>query len=82
MFLEGGTRNHFTKWLASERPDLAAGYDRLYARKYAPAAYRKEVHAVFNSLRDKYGLNHRERRDETEPEPIQLAEQQMLRWRE
>lgn len=82
MFLEGGTRDHFTKWLASERPDLVAGYNRLYARKYAPAAYRKEVHAVFNALRDKYGLNRRERRDEAEPEPIQLAEQQMLRWRE
>ena len=57
MYLEGGTRDHFTQWLAAEHPELMDGYRRLYTRKYAPLSYRKEVHAVFAALRDKYGLN-------------------------
>ena len=56
MHLEGGTRDHFTRWLESAHPELVDGYHRLYARKYAPPSYRKEVHAVFAALRDKYGL--------------------------
>jgi DNA repair photolyase len=56
MHLEGGTRDHFTRWLASGHPELVGGYSRLYQRKYAPPSYRKEVHAVFVALRDKYGL--------------------------
>ena len=59
MFLEGGTRDHFTRWLASEHPELVNGYRRLYARKYAPASYRKDVQSVFSALRDKYGLSSR-----------------------
>ncbi len=57
MYLEGGTRDHFTRWLSSEHPELVEGYNRLYTRKYAPPSYRKEVHAVFAALREKYGLN-------------------------
>ena len=59
MFLEGGTRDHFMRWLAAEFPALTEGYDRLYARKYAPAEYRKEVRAVFTEMRTKYGLDGR-----------------------
>ncbi len=59
MFLEGGTRDHFMGWLESEHPELVDGYRRLYARKYAPASYRKDVESVFNALRDKYGLSSR-----------------------
>ena len=60
MFLEGGTREHFTRWLEGAHPELVDGYRRLYSRKYAPSSYRKDVHAVFNALRDKYGLNSRD----------------------
>ena len=56
MHLEGGTRDHFTQWLEGEHPELVDGYRRLYCRKYAPPSYRREVHAVFNALREKYGL--------------------------
>ena len=56
MYLEGGTRDHFTRWVAAAHPELVDGYTRLYPRKYAPPSYRKEVHAVFAALRDKYGL--------------------------
>jgi DNA repair photolyase len=59
MFLEGGTRDHFMRWLDTAHPDLVGGYRNLYARKYASTSYRKDVHAVFNALRDKYGLNGR-----------------------
>jgi DNA repair photolyase len=60
MYLEGGTRDHFTRWLEGAHPELVDGYHGLYSRKYSPSSYRKEVHAVFNALRDKYGLNSRD----------------------
>ena len=46
MYLDGGTRDHFMHWLAREFPQLVDGYSRLYAPKYAPAAYRREVRTV------------------------------------
>ena len=83
MFLEGGTRDHFMRWLSDQHPELVDGYAQLHARKYAPSAYRKEVHAVVNELRRKYGLNGREEADaDRDPEPVKAAEQQMLRWRD
>ena len=82
MFLEGGTRDHFMKWLAAERPELVDGYRNLYSRKYATSSYRKDVHAIFNSLRDKYGLNRRDDAQGAADEPVTVAEQQMLRWRD
>ena len=85
MFLEGGTRTHFLGWLGDTHPELVDGYARLYPRKYAPSRYRQEVHAVFNELRAKYGLNGRGDDDDGEDErpPVtREAEQQMLRWKE
>jgi hypothetical protein len=57
MFLEGGTRDHFMRWLQQEYPQLVDGYQQLYARKYAPGAYRKEVSALMTALKKKYGLD-------------------------
>jgi DNA repair photolyase len=88
MFLEGGTRDHFMRWLGGEHPELVGGYAHLYARKYALASYRKDVHAIFNELRQKYGLNGRREEDEDRDSagetlpPHREAEQQMLRWRD
>lgn len=82
MFLEGGTRDHFMRWLETEHPELVAGYRTLYARKYASSSYRKHVHAVFNALRDKYGLNRRDEPDRAGDAPVKVAEQQMLRWKD
>jgi len=59
MFLEGGTRDHFMRWLAQEYPQLVDGYTHLYARKYAPSDYRKEVSSVIGMLKAKYGLQSR-----------------------
>jgi DNA repair photolyase len=81
MFLEGGTRDHFMGWLAAEYPQLVDGYTNLYARKYAPSAYRKEVQTVVSALRRKYGLNNRDEADEDRAvEQVRAAEQQMLGW--
>jgi DNA repair photolyase len=83
MFLEGGTRDHFMRWLSDEHPELVDGYTQLYTGKYAPSAYRTEVNAVVGELRKKYGLNGREEADaDRHQEPVGAAEQQMLRWRD
>ena len=83
MFLEGGTRDHFMRWLSEAYPDLVEGYQQLYARKYAPSSYRKEVAQVVGMLRARYGINKRED-DDREPaeSPERAAEQQMLRWKD
>ena len=57
MHLEGGTRDHFMRFLSQEFPDLAPRVDRLYAGKYAPRRYRDQVHGVLELLRDRYGLD-------------------------
>ncbi len=83
MFLEGGTRDHFMRWLGDAYPQLVEGYTQLYARKYAPAPYRKEVAQVVGMLRSKYGLNRREDDDRLgSGSPQRQAEQQMLRWKD
>jgi len=56
MFLEDGTRDHFMKWLQQEYPQLVDGYQQLYAGKYAPSSYRKEVSALIAAFKKKYGL--------------------------
>ena len=84
MFLEGGTRDHFLRWLSTEFPHLVEGYRHLYARKYAPAAYRKEVFTAFETMRNKYGLGTREKKNEyaAEKDSPRVHEQAMLGWRE
>jgi DNA repair photolyase len=81
MFLEGGTRDHFMRWLSAEFPSLIDGYTKLYERKYALTSYRKDVHAVFIALRKKYAIAGRHEDDnDTSQEAIKVAEQQMLNW--
>ena len=60
MHLEDGTRTHFMKFIAREFPSMTPRFDRLYVRKYAPEAYRKEVGAMVRVLQDRYGLKKRE----------------------
>ena len=82
MFLEGGTRDHFLRWLTDEFPQLVDAYQQLYARKYAPSTYRREVFTVFDALRQKYGMGKREndtRHAATQPVTLE-HEQAMLEW--
>jgi len=81
MFLEGATREHFMRWLGEAYPQLVEGYQQLYARKYAPSTYRKEVAQVVGMLRTKYGINKREDPDDEETPADREPEQKMLEWR-
>ena len=56
MHLEGGTREHFLRFLRREFPDLAPRVDRLYAGKHAPRRYRDQVHGVLELMRRRYRL--------------------------
>jgi DNA repair photolyase len=53
MHLEGGTRDHFMRWLEAERPELVDGYRHLYTSKYAPLAYREKVRAAIQDAKCK-----------------------------
>src|SRR6266545_3009532 len=73
MFLEGGTRDHFMRWLAQEYPRLVDGYATLYARKYAPSDYRKQVSTTIAMLREKYRLSGRDDGAESKGTPTERA---------
>src|SRR5258705_5951255 len=45
MYLQDGTRTHFMKFIEREFPAMTPRFDRLYANKYPPDSYRKEVGA-------------------------------------
>ena len=59
MRLEDGTRDHFFKFIEQSFPLMLPGLTRLYGKKEAPAAYKKEVHAMVRVLQDRYGLRTR-----------------------
>ncbi len=59
MYLQDGTRDHFMRFIESEFPHLRPGLDRLYARKYPPYTYTKQVKAMLRVLQDRYGLGPR-----------------------
>ena len=78
LHLEGGTRDHFLRFLSREFPDLAPRVDRLYAGKYAPRPYRDQVHAVLTLLRRRYGLHARRPRPRPpDPVPLRPATEQL-----
>ena len=82
MYLEGGTRDHFMHWLENRHPALVEGYERLYARKYAPTEYRTQVSRTIEGLRRKYGIHHRESQRGENPAPFTPPEptQQPLKF--
>jgi DNA repair photolyase len=63
MYLQDGTRSHFMKFLEREFPSMLPRYERLYAAKYPPAAYRREVQGMVRALQQRYGLTRREAAD-------------------
>jgi hypothetical protein len=60
MFLDGGTRDHFMRWLEQQFPELVDGYTSLYTGKYASSPYRHEIAHVIGALRTKYGVKARD----------------------
>ncbi len=61
MHLEAGTRDHFMRFLGREFPELVDRYGHLYASKYAPPAYVKQVEEVVGMLKARYGVAARRR---------------------
>jgi DNA repair photolyase len=59
MHLEGGTRDHFMRWLEAEHPKLVDGYRQLYASKYAPREYRDKVSSVIQNAKRKIQIGPR-----------------------
>ncbi len=59
LHLEGGTRDHFLRFLGSEFPELVPLYERLYPRKYASKAYADKVYALVAALKAAHGLDRR-----------------------
>jgi hypothetical protein len=51
------------RFLAREFPELVDRYGHLYAGKYAPQTYVKQVQDVVGMLRARYGLKTRRPRD-------------------
>jgi DNA repair photolyase len=66
LFLDGGTREHFMRFLADEFPALTQQYEQLYAAKYAPKDYSESVKRTVGMLKARYGLNVSRRRGEGE----------------
>jgi DNA repair photolyase len=66
MHLEGGTRDHFMRWLEQEYPQLVEGYRQLYLGKYAAAPYRREVSNVVAAIKQRV-MQNSECRMQTKP---------------
>jgi len=54
--LDDGVREHFFAFLEREYPQLLEGYQRLYAKPYAPKAYAAEVAGIVKSAARRLGL--------------------------
>src|SRR5947208_13350834 len=81
MYLQDGTRTHFMKFMEREFPAMVPRYEKLYAKKYPPDAYRKEVQAMVRTLKDRYGLSPRQRnKAEKEEAGLQEPEQVGFIW--
>ena len=66
LFLDGGTRDHFLRFLGDQFPAMTEQYAQLYARKYVAKDYGERVKKTVGMLKAKYGLAHRQRRGEAE----------------
>lgn len=54
MHLKGGARDHFMGVLSREYPHMVDRYQQLYAGKYAPKDYTKQVDEVVSLMRARY----------------------------
>jgi DNA repair photolyase len=75
MYLQDGTRDHFMHFIEREFPAMRPRFEKLYARKYPPEAYRKEVQSMVRLLQARYGLR---RRKEADAEHASAAASQEL----
>jgi DNA repair photolyase len=82
MFLEAGTRAHFMNFLQREFPSWVPKYEKLYAAKYAPQEYRKQVQGMVRALQQRYGLSKRQDADrDAKPHDEAMEPEQVgFRW--
>ena len=77
MYLQDGTRSHFMKFIGQEFPAMRPRFEKLYAKKYPPDTYRKEIQGMVRVLQTRYGLNKREQEERPEvsepTEPTQVG---------
>ena len=66
LFLDGGTRDHFMRFISNEFPAMTEQYTHLYGRKYVSKDYGERVKKTVGLLKAKYGLTTRRRRGEAE----------------
>jgi DNA repair photolyase len=72
MYLKGGTRDHFMRFLEQEYPGMVEGYRRLYRGAYAPPGYITAVRQMVNALQDRYDIRRRTTRVPAEPDAEEL----------
>jgi DNA repair photolyase len=63
MYLQDGTREHFMKFVERDFPAMRPRFEKLYARKYPPDAYRKELKGMVRALQNRYGIDSRKEAD-------------------
>jgi DNA repair photolyase len=81
MYLQDGTRTHFMQFIDREFPRLRERFERLYAQKYPPPEYRREVQETVKELRTRYGLTRREDAAEVKSgEPARDPTQTGFEW--
>jgi DNA repair photolyase len=81
MYLQDGTRTHFMQFLEREFPAMRPRFERLYARKYPPEAYRNDLKALVRLLEERHGLApRREGEQPGAPEGLPDTEQAAFRW--
>jgi DNA repair photolyase len=66
LFLDGGTRDHFMRFIADAFPAMTQQYAHLYARKYVSKDYADRVRKTVGMLKARYGLATRHRRGNEE----------------
>jgi DNA repair photolyase len=66
LFLDGGTRDHFMRFLGDEFPAMVAQYENLYARKHVSKDYGDRVKRAVGMLKAKYGLSARPQRGDVD----------------
>jgi DNA repair photolyase len=92
LYLKGGTRDHFMRFLSAEFPQMVAGYNRLYAGAYARPEYVTAVRSMIGVMQDRYDVRQRrekapaepdggEKDAETEAEPAAAPRQAAFHWK-
>ena len=76
MYLKGGTKDHFMRFLRDEFPDMVDGYARLYPGAYATSDYVKAVKGLITVLQEKYDLNRRRRQENAAEDDPDTSETQ------